>query len=152
MKNIQIILFCAAFLILGFLLGRVTAHHGPKGCEHEHGQESECPHASSNGGDKECCAASGGPSTHGDLHWVSCDDEDIQIMMLEGEDFEGDTVIVLPGGEKVNVVRNGEEIEVEVEMNEELDEDMTKRVNVVRTEGPGGDVRVEKKVVIIQED
>ena len=60
-------------------------------------------------------------------------------------------MIVLPGGEKVNVVRNGEE-EVEVEMNEELYEDMTKRVNVVRTKGPGGDVRVEKKVVIIQED
>ena len=66
-------------------------------------------------------------------------------MMLEGDDFEGDTVIVLPGGEKVNVVRNGEEVEVEVEMNEGLYEDMTKRVNVVRTEGPGGDIRVEKR-------
>ena len=150
MKNIQIILFCAAFLVLGFLLGRVTAHQGPKGCEH--GQASGCPHSSSNGVEKECCRASSGHSTHGDIHWVSSDDEDIQIMMLEGDDFEGDTVIVLPGGEKVNVVRNGEEVEVEVEMNEGLYEDMTKRVNVVRTEGPGGDIRVEKKVVIIQED
>ena len=81
MKNIHIILFCAAFLILGFLLGRVTAHHGPKGCEHEKG--AECPHSLSNGGEQECCAASGGPSSQGDLHWVSSDDENIQTMMLK---------------------------------------------------------------------
>ena len=31
-KNTHLILFSAVFLVLGFLLGRVTGHQGPLGC------------------------------------------------------------------------------------------------------------------------
>ena len=135
-------------LLCGFSRSGLPAwsgDNGPKGCEH--GQASG-PHSSSNGVEKEF--ASSGHSTHGDIHWVSSDDEDIQIMMLEGDDFEGDTVIVHLEAKR-SWCATGRKLR-SVEMNEGLYEDMTKRVNVVRTEGPGGDIRVEKKVVIIQED
>ena len=88
--------------------------------------------------------------------WVGEGDTDDQVMMLSDEEFEGDTVFTLPGGGTVNVVRNGEEVEVEVEMDdvdlEELMGDVEKRVRVTREEGADGEVRVEKRVIVVREE
>jgi hypothetical protein len=119
-KNTHLILFSAAFLVLGFVLGRVTGHHGP----HE---------------------------GHGDVHWVGADDAEVQVMMLTDEEFEGDTVFELPGGGTVNVVRNGDEYEVEVEVDERM-EDVEKTVRVRRERGQDGEVRVEKRVIVVKEE
>ena len=43
------------------------------------------------------------------------DGHDVDVRVLTEEDFDGDTLITLPGVGQVNVTRNGEEIEVEVE-------------------------------------
>lgn len=119
-KNTHLILFSAAFLVLGFVLGRVTGHHGPRG-------------------------------GHGDFHWVDADDAEVQVMMLTDEAFEGDTVFELPGGGTVNVVRNGDEYEVEVEVDERM-EDVEKTVRVRRERGQDGEVRVEKRVIVVKEE
>ena len=137
-KNTHLILFSAAFLVLGFVLGRVTVlHHGPHGKRGTH---------------KGCEAHEG----HGEFMWVGEGDTDVQVMMLSDEEFEGDTVFTLPGGGTVNVVRNGEEVEVEVEMDdvdlEELMGDVGKHVRVTREEGADGEVRVEKRVIVVREE
>jgi hypothetical protein len=138
-KNTHLILFSAAFLVLGFLLGRVTGHHGPR-----------------EGHAKDCCAKAGRTGCeshegHGDFHWVGADDAEVQVMMLTDEEFEGDTVFELPGGGTVNVVRNGDEYEVEVDIEEEMD-DLEKHVRVRRERGQDGEVRVEKRVIVVTEE
>ena len=72
-------------------------------------------------------------------------------MMLSDTEFDGDTVFSLPGGGTVNVVRNGDEYEVEVEM-EEGAEDVEKHVRVRRERGQDGEVRVEKRVIVVTEE
>ena len=119
-KNTYLILFSAAFLVLGFVLGRVTGHHGPRGGHH-------------------------------DFHWVGADDAEVQVMMLTEEELEGDTVFELPGGGTINVVRNGDEYEVEVEVDEMM-EDIEKTVRVRRERGQDGEVRVEKRVIVVKEE
>ena len=131
-KNTHLILFSAAFLVLGFILGRVTGHHGPRGGHGGH-------------------ACQGDPGGHGDFHWVGADDAEVQVMMLADEAFEGDTVFELPGGGTVNVVRNGDEYEVEVAV-EEMMEDVEKNVRVRRERGQDGEVRVEKRVIVVKEE
>jgi hypothetical protein len=109
-KNTHLLLFSAAFLILGFLLGRVTAPggHGPRG-----------PHA------------------HGEFHWVEDGEAQVEVALLADTEFEGDTVFELPGGGTANVVRNGDEYEVEVELDEQARD---------------GQVRVEKRIIVIQKE
>ncbi|MDG1674461.1 MAG: hypothetical protein P8H88_03360 [Flavobacteriales bacterium] len=119
-KNTYLILFSAAFLVLGFVLGRVTGHHGPRGGHH-------------------------------DFQWVGADDAEVQVMMLTEEELEGDTVFELPGGGTINVVRNGDEYEVEVEVDEMM-EDIEKTVRVRRERGQDGEVRVEKRVIVVKEE
>ena len=68
-----------------------------------------------------------------------------------GGEFEGDTVFELPGGGTVNVVRNGDEYEVEVEVDEMM-EDAEKTVRVRRERGQDGEVRVEKRVIVVKEE
>jgi len=109
------ILIAAAFTMIGFALGRVTA--------------PDCPHG-----------------THGHLHpsvhhmeWIGEGGgaEDIQVIVksLEAEDFEGDTVLMIPGGQ-VRMVKTGDEIEVEVEMED--------------TEGiPSGEQVIVKKQIVV---
>ena len=135
-RNTSLILFSAVFLLLGFLLGRVTAPppHGP--------------HSKMKG--PATCDPSGLTE---DFVWVSEDAEDVQIMVVSDEAFEGDTAFSLPGGGMVNVIRNGEEMEVEVDMNmEALMEDAEKRVTVTREEAEDGSVRVEKRVIVVRDE
>lgn len=113
------ILIAAAFTMIGFALGRVTApegYHGPGGHGHR--------------------------AVH-HMEWVAegGDAEDIQVIVksLDAEGFDGDTVLMIPGGE-VRMVKSGDEIEVEVEM-EELDE-----------ENPGEQIVVKKQIVVTAEE
>lgn len=133
-RNTSLILFSAVFLLLGFLLGRVTAPppHGP--------------HAKMKG--PATCDPSG---LADEFVWVSEDAEDVQIMVVSDEAFEGDTAFALPGGGTVNVIRNGEEMEVEVDM-DALMEDAGKRVTVTREEAADGSVRVEKRVIVVRDE
>lgn len=133
-RNTSLFLFSAVFLLLGFLLGRVTAPppHGP--------------HAKMKG--PATCDPSG---LADEFVWVSEDAEDVQIMVVSDEAFEGDTAFALPGGGTVNVIRNGEEMEVEVDM-DALMEDAGKRVTVTREEAADGSVRVEKRVIVVRDE
>ena len=133
-RNTSLILFSAVFLLLGFLLGRVTAPppHGP--------------HAKMKG--PATCDPSG---LADEFVWVSEDAEDVQIMVVSDEAFEGDTAFALPGGGTVNVIRNGEEMEVEVAL-DALMEDAEKRVTVTREEAADGSVRVEKRVIVVRDE
>ncbi|MEC7693182.1 MAG: hypothetical protein VX446_02250 [Bacteroidota bacterium] len=133
-RNTSLFLFSAVFLLLGFLLGRVTAPppHGP--------------HAKMKG--PATCDPSG---LADEFVWVSEDAEDVQIMVVSDEAFEGDTAFALPGGGTVNVIRNGEEMEVEVDM-DALMEDAEKRVTVTREEAADGSVRVEKRVIVVRDE
>ena len=83
--------------------------------------------------------------------WVSEDAEDVQVMVVSDEAFKGDTAFALPGGGTVNVIRNGEEMEVEVDM-DALMEDAEKRVTVTREEAADGSVRVEKRVIVVRDE
>lgn len=131
-RNTSLILFSAVFLLLGFLLGRVTAPppHGP--------------HAKMKG--PATCDPSG---LADEFVWVSEDAEDVQIMVVSDEAFEGDTAFALPGGGTVNVIRNGEEMEVDMDA---LMEDAEKRVTVTREEAADGSVRVEKRVIVVRDE
>lgn len=70
-------------------------------------------------------------------------DEDVQVIMttLDDGDFDGDTVLAIPGG-KVMVVERDGEMEVEVEM-EEAGENVW-----VEKEANGAEVIVRKRVVV----
>ena len=74
-------------------------------------------------------------------------------MMFTDEEFEGDTVIALPGGGVVNVSSNGDDIDVEVNM-EEVMESMTggQDVQIIRKETGDGEVRVEKRIVVVRDE
>jgi hypothetical protein len=87
----------------------------------------------------------------GDNVWVS--DEEVEVMMFTDEEFEGDTVITLPGGGVVNVTSNGDDIDVEVNM-EEVMESMTggRDVQIIRKETGDGEVRVEKRIVVVRDE
>ena len=82
---------------------------------------------------------------------LEADDAEVQVMMLADDAFEGDTVFELPGGGTVNVVRNGDEYEVEVAV-EEMMEDVEKNVRVRREREQDGEVRVEKRVIVVKEE
>ena len=74
-------------------------------------------------------------------------------MMFTDEEFEGDTVIALPGGGVVKVSSNGDDIDVEVNM-EEVMESMTggQDVQIIRKESGDGEVRVEKRIVVVRDE
>ena len=127
-KNTHLILFSAVFLVLGFLLGRVTGHQGPR----MHKGHPGCMEVGDN---------------------MGVSDGEVEVMMFTDEEFEGDTVITLPGGGGVNVTSNGDEIDVEVNM-EEVMESMTggQDVQIIRKESGDGEVRVEKRIVVIRDE
>ena len=119
-KNASL-LIAAAFTMIGFTLGRVTA---PK----PHGAHAMFKAI-------ELDDMSGGPG------------EDIQVIIESFDDaeFEGDTVFAIPGGQ-VHLVRNGEEMEVAVEMTEAGE-------NVWVEEGEAnGAVVVKKQVIVTTEE
>lgn len=113
------LLIAAAFTMIGFALGRVTAPHAP----HPAGG-----FLFESAGSAAGCASMG---------------EDVQVIMttLDDGDFDGDTVLVIPGG-KVMVVERDGEMEVEVEM-EEAGENVW-----VEKEANGAEVIVRKRVVV----
>lgn len=129
-KNTHLILFSAVFLVLGFLLGRVTGHQGPR----MHKGHPGCMDV-------------------GDNVWLS--DGEVEVMMFTDEEFEGDTVIMLPGGGVVNVTSDGDDIDVEVNM-EEVMESMTgdqgREVQMIRKKSGDGEVRVEKRIVVVRDE
>ena len=88
----------------------------------------------------------------GDNVWVS--DGEVEVMMFTDEEFEGDTMITLPGGGVVNVTSNGDDSDVEVNMREVM-ESMTggqdQDVQIIRRESGDGEVRVEKRIVVVRD-
>lgn len=85
------ILIAAAFSMIGFALGRVTApraHHGPAKMNLE-----RIMHL--------------GESGAGEVQMI--------VAQMEGEGFEGDTVFAIPGG-TIHMVKNGEDIQVDVDI------------------------------------
>lgn len=93
-NNTIILLTAAAFALIGFAVGRVTAPSPLPASLHEI---------------KLMERYSDGESS----------DDEVQIIIqkLESSDFEGDTVFAIPGGQ-VWMQKNGEEVKVEVEMSE----------------------------------
>jgi hypothetical protein len=118
-KNASL-LIAAAFTMIGFCLGRVTAPEG-------HGAATVVRAM-------DLSEAMGGPG------------EDIQLIVesFDDADFEGDTVFAIPGGQ-VHIVRNGEEMQVEVEMTEEVE-------NVWVQEGQANGTTVVQKQFIVTSD
>jgi len=90
----RVLVFGIIFLILGFLLGRVTGHKGG------HGKEMRI---------KKMIMDDHGKMSH--------HDGEVEVIMetLEGSNFKGDTTIAIDGGE-IKIKRSEEDIEVEVEM------------------------------------
>jgi hypothetical protein len=111
-KNTHLLLFSAAFLVLGFVLGRVTGRQAPRGVQ-GHGPQH--------------------------LRWSGQGEAEVEVRMIADGEFEGDTAFELPGGGQVHVVRNGDEYEVEVD----IDEDK---------EDAGKPVRVERRVIVVTEE
>ena len=125
-RNTHLILFSAAFLVLGFLLGRVTGHNG---MSRPHG------HA-------------------GCMQWTEegiLESQDVEVMILSDGDFQGDTVISLPGIGTVNVMSNGEDVEVEAKAGEEIEREV-RHVQVTKEASGDSDIRVEKRVVVVRSD
>ncbi len=116
------LLVAAAFGMLGFILARVTMPPPPP---FEHftvvdGMMSD---------------AMKGMSGKGEVQ--------VMVKSLESSDFEGDTVFAIPGGE-VHLVKNGDAIEVEVEMTEGDDNQWIEK----SSEG----TVVKKRIVVTSED
>ena len=96
-SNTTILLVAAAFTMLGFILGRVTGPKLPMAAWHF----EVLKHMSE--GDMTALGVSG--------------EVQVIVQSLEEGDFEGDTVFAIPGGQ-VHMVKNGEYVEVEVDMTE----------------------------------
>jgi len=62
------------------------------------------------------------------------------VMLLTDEALAGDSVFSLPGGGTVHVTRNGEEVDVQVE------------VETVGEDGTDEGLRIEKRVIVVRED
>ena len=126
MKNnwTQILVFGIIFLILGFLLGRIT---GKK------------PHM-----EKHRIMMSDGENMwvdkHGD-HMIMMEgdggEEMIIVRELENSNFQGDTTIAIEGGE-IKITKDGDEMNVEVELTEEregdgdVDKEVEKEVKIIK--------------------
>lgn len=121
--NNSVLLVAAAFAMIGFILGRVTAPHPPM-----------------NGGHFEVLKHIG----EGDgAVFGGSGEVQVIVKSLEEGDFEGDTVFSIPGGQ-VHLVKTGDEMEVEVEMSETS-------VNEWVEKGEDG-VVVKKRIVVTSED
>ncbi|NND78168.1 MAG: hypothetical protein HKN39_08295 [Flavobacteriales bacterium] len=114
----KVLVFGIIFLILGFLLGRITGHKGPRMHKGMHGENVWIE----KGG--ETMMFKGGDGEH-----------TVIIKELSDSSFEGDTTISIDGGE-IKIIKNGDEMEVEVEMSEEI-----------MQEGDGKEIKVIKKVI-----
>ena len=105
-NSVAAILIALAFAVVGYGMGKVSSgqegchnahsecsHEGHEGCKgHDHGDHSKCSHG------------------HGE--------ELIIVETLKADGFEGDTTITMSGGE-IKLSIKGEDVEVEVEIDEE---------------------------------
>lgn len=121
-SNTTVLLVAAAFTMIGFVLGRVT---GPKPPMVD-GHNKVFKYISE--GNKTSLGGSG----------------EVQVIVksLEEGDFEGDTVFAIPGGE-VHMIKNGEEVEVEVEMTETSVNEWVEK---------GDDGVIKKRIIVTSED
>ena len=121
-SNSTILLVAAAFTMIGFTLGRVTGSKPPMAAGHF----EVLKHMSE--GDITALGGSG----------------EVQVIVksLEEGDFEGDTVFAIPGGQ-VHMVKNGEEVEVEVEMTETSVNEWVEK---------GEDGVIKKRIIVTSED
>ena len=117
--NTSAVLIAAAFTMIGFTLGRVTAPHGPGG----HMGKMKMHHMMQ--------------GEHGMPAGVRGIVDD-----LEASDFEGDTIISIPGGE-IHLIHEGETFDVKVDM-----ESNTGSSEATWISEDGGEVVVEKMIVI----
>jgi len=121
-SNTTILLVAAAFTMIGFVLGRVTGPKTPMAAGHfevlKHMSEGNM-------------TALGGSG-------------EVQVIVksLEDGDFEGDTVFAIPGGQ-VHMIKNGEEVEVEVEMTETSVNEWVEK---------GEDGVITKRIIVTSED
>ena len=105
-NNTLTLLLCLAFGGIGFAIGRVSS----PSCDSQRGHcksEKSC-------GDHRGCA--GATSAHCGGHGAAIF-EDVELIVTELEGLGKDTVLFIPGGEIV-IQREGEEVEVTVEMAE----------------------------------
>ena len=121
-SNATILLVAAAFTMIGFVLGRVTGPKTPMAAGHfevlKHMSEGNM-------------TALGGSG-------------EVQVIVksLEDGDFEGDTVFAIPCGQ-VHMIKNGEEVEVEVEMTETSVNEWVEK---------GEDGVMKKRIIVTSED
>lgn len=121
-SNTTILLVAAAFTMIGFVLGRVTGPKPPMAAGHF----EVLKHMSE--GDLKALGGSG----------------EVQVIVksLEEGDFEGDTVFAIPGGQ-VHMMKNGEEVEVEVEITETSVNEWVEK---------GEDGVIKKRIIVTAED
>ncbi|MEO8589223.1 MAG: hypothetical protein ABI432_07645 [Flavobacteriales bacterium] len=139
----KILLFSLISFALGFAICCMCCHHGcgGGGCERGGGMGmagGSCMHG--DGGS--CMHGGGGGCTHGEEGKMSCckgghghgeghDDHGVHaiVMGLKDANFQGDTTIAIDGG-TVNVHRDGEKMEVKVEMRDSTGKTVTEEVEV----------------------
>lgn len=126
MQNNATILIAAAFTMIGFALGRVTAPQHPHHRQGGHRSGTHMNHAMS-----------------GVVDGTEAEEVMVIVKSLEDEGFEGDTVFSIPGGQ-VKLVRNGGEMEVEVEMVESEENEAAGEVS--------REVVVKKQVIVVEAD
>lgn len=121
-SNTTVLLVAAAFTMIGFILGRVTGPKPPMAAGHL----EVLRHMSE--GDMTAFGGSG----------------DVQVIVksLEEGGFEGDTVFAIPGGQ-VHMIKNGEDVEVEVEMTETSVNEWVEK---------GEDGVITKRIIVTSED
>jgi len=121
-SNTTILLVAAAFTMIGFILGRVTGPKPPMAAGHL----EVLRHMSE--GDMTAFGGSG----------------DVQVIVksLEEGGGEGDTVFAIPGGQ-VHMIKNGEDVEVEVEMTETSVNEWVEK---------GEDGVITKRIIVTSED
>ena len=121
-SNTTILLVAAAFTMIGFILGRVTGPRPPMAAGHL----EVLRHMSE--GDMTAFGGSG----------------DVQVIVksLEEGGVEGDTVFAIPGGQ-VHMIKNGEDVDVEVEMTETSVNEWVEK---------GEDGVITKRIIVTSED
>jgi len=135
----KILLFSLLSFALGFAICCMCCHHGCGGGSCGHGAEMgmACEH----GGGGGCVHGDGGSCMHGGEGKMSCckgghgeghgEDHGVHaiVMSLKDANFQGDTTIAIDGG-TVNVHRDGDKMEVKVEMRDSTGKTVTEEVEV----------------------
>ena len=73
---------------------------------------------------------------------------DVQVLKLT-DDLDGDTTMTLPGAGVVKLMRVGDDVDVQVALDAALSE---VEDQIASGLGEDGEVRIEKRIVIVQDD